>query len=78
MTDQLTSPLQKAEELILKFIPIVVGDNWALTCQNAERSARVLISEFIGHCKLVEDLASLAWWNEVDQELTRLIKTTYE
>ena len=66
-------PQDKARDLIIKFLPIVVKDSYHESELTAIRSALVLTKEMIGHCEINNDSKGKCFWKKVKKELKLMI-----
>ena len=63
------TPAEKARDLIIKFLPIVVKEDFNKSLKSAKRSACVVCKEFIGHCELHNNPDEKQFWKDVKKEL---------
>ena len=68
------TPEEKAQDLIVKFIPVSVNDTFDGTYLNAVLTSKIVCKEFIGHCELNNDKEGKIYWKSVRNVLKNIIK----
>lgn len=67
------TPEEKAQDLIVKFIPFSVKDTFDGTYINAILCAKLTCKEFMGHCELLKDKEGKAYWKSVRNVLSNIL-----